>query len=124
MRSSRPSTTTSTSVPAFNPAASAAALGTRTPRLLPHLASLTFISFRSRSDIHCISERLTCLATSFLVSFLGPRVSRPLFLCFQDKKKKERAGGTPALLTSPPAPARWRRCRCATPRRDRAAASG
>src|SRR5262252_1225836 len=32
-------------MPAFNPAASAAALGTRTPRLLPHLASLTFIGF-------------------------------------------------------------------------------
>src|SRR5258708_4274375 len=61
MRRSRPSTTTSTSVPAFNPAASAAAFGTRTPRLLPHLASLTFIAF-APSDIQCISRLLTCPA--------------------------------------------------------------
>src|SRR5579863_5850682 len=55
MRSSRPSITTSTSMPAFNPAASATAFGIRTPRPFPHLARLTFMGLRFVRTMYIIA---------------------------------------------------------------------
>src|SRR5260221_13394352 len=99
MRSSRPSTTTSTSVPAFSPAASAAALGTRSPRLLPHLASLTFITFAPFG--YTMYIRTPGLST-YVVS--GTAGVPPALSSFQNNKKKERAGGTPAVRPLHPHP--------------------
>src|SRR5208282_4955092 len=48
-RRSRPSTTTSNSEPTFSPVAATAAFGRRNPKLLPHLAILTFIKLLSEA---------------------------------------------------------------------------
>src|SRR5215470_2335571 len=64
-RSSRPSISSSSCAPSLKPAASSAARGSRTPRLLPHLEILTFMPFHSM-DIQCISMESTCLPLAYL----------------------------------------------------------